>query len=236
MQKLTGMASALNRFISRSADRCRPFFLLINKRKNFEWTEECAKAFQQLKDYLARPPIMSSPEPDEVLFAYIAVAPYALSLVLIRVDNGIHQPGGILNPLSSPWPFAQWGLDIVGPFPKAVGNKKYLLVGIDYFTKWVEVEPLANIRDVDVKRFVWKNIVTRFGVPHVLISDNGLQFDSKIFRKYCGELGITNRYSTPAYPQGKGQAEAVNKVIISGLKKRLDDAKGKWVEELPHVL
>ena len=66
----------------------------------------------------------------------------------------IHQPGGILNPLSSPWPFAQWGLDIVGLFPKAVGNKKYLLVGIDYFTKWVEAEPLANIRNVDAKRFV----------------------------------------------------------------------------------
>ena len=57
-----------------------------------------------------------------------------------------------------------------------------------------------------------------------------------MFRKYCGELGITNRYSTPAYPQGNGQAEAVNKVIVSGLKKKLDDAKGKWVEELPHVL
>ena len=91
MQKLTGMAVALNRFISRSADRCRPFFLLINKWKNFEWTEECAKAFQQLKDYLAQPPIMSSPELDEVLFAYIAVAPYAVSLVLIRVDNGIQR-------------------------------------------------------------------------------------------------------------------------------------------------
>ena len=95
---------------------------------------------------------------------------------------------------------------------------------------------LANIRDVDVKRFVWKKIVTRFGVPHVLISDNGLQFDIKMFRRYCGELGITNRYSTPAYPQGNGQAEAVNKVIVSGLTKRLDDAKGKWVEELPYVL
>ena len=83
VQKLTGMAAVLNRFISRSADRCRNFFLLINKWKNFEWTEECAKAFQQLKDYLARPPIMSSPEPDEVLFAYITVAPYAVSLVLI---------------------------------------------------------------------------------------------------------------------------------------------------------
>ena len=49
-------------------------------------------------------------------------------------------------------------------------------------------------------------------------------------------MGITNRYSTPVYPQGNGQAEAVNKVILSGLKKRLDDAKGKWVKELPHVL
>ena len=92
VQKLTGMATALNRFISRSADRCRPFFLLINKWKSFEWSTECDAAFQQLKDYLARPPVMSSPEPDEVLFAYIAVASYAVSLVLIRVDNGVQRP------------------------------------------------------------------------------------------------------------------------------------------------
>ena len=71
-----------------------------------------------------------------------------------------------------------------------MGNKKYLLVGTDYFTKWVEVEPLANIRNVDAKRFIWKNIVTRFGVSHVLILDNGLQFDSKMFKRYCGELEL----------------------------------------------
>ena len=124
----------------------------------------------------------------------------------------------------------------MGPFPKTVGNKKYLLVCTDYFTKWVEIEPLANIRDVDVKRFIWKNIITRFGVPYILISDNGLQFDSKAFRKYYSDLGIKNRYSTPAYPQGNGLAEAINKVIMNGLKKRLEDAKGKWIEELPHVL
>ena len=64
----------------------------MNKWKGFEWTEECALAFQQLKDYLSRPPIMSSPEMDEVLFAYIAVAPHAVSLVLIRVDSGIQRP------------------------------------------------------------------------------------------------------------------------------------------------
>ena len=71
-----------------------------------------------------------------------------------RFAPSIHQPGGVLNPLSSPWPFAQWGLDIVGSFLKAAGNKRYLLVGTDYFTKWVEAEPLANIRDADVKIFV----------------------------------------------------------------------------------
>ena len=89
---------------------------------------------------------------------------------------------------------------------------------------------------MDAKRFIWRNIITRFGVPCTLISDNGLQFDSKSFRRYCCDLGITNRYFTLAYPQGNGQDEVVNKVIVSELKKRLDDAKGKWVEELSHVL
>ena len=70
----------------------------------------------------------------------------------------------------------------------------------DYFTKWAEVEALANIRDVDVKKFVWRNIITRFGVPDSLISDNGLQFDSMAFHEFCSDLGIKNKYSTPAYP------------------------------------
>ena len=138
--------------------------------------------------------------------------------------------------MSSPWPFAQQDLDIVSPFPKAAGNKRYLLVGMDYFTKWVEAEPLANIRDVDAKKFVWKNIVRRFEVPRTLISDNGLQFDSKSFRRYCCKLRITSRYSTPTYPHGNGQAEAVNKVIVNRLKKKLDDVKEKQVKKLLHVL
>ena len=91
VQKLTRMMAALNRFISRSIDRCRPFFLLLHKWKEFKWSEECVVAFQQLKQYLSHPPIMSSPLMDEVLFAYIAVAFYAISYVLIRVDSGIQR-------------------------------------------------------------------------------------------------------------------------------------------------
>jgi len=73
-------------------------------------------------------------------------------------------------------------------------------------------------------------------VPKVLISDNGLQFDSKAFWRYCSELGITNRYLTPSYPQGNGQAEATNKSIVNGLRRRLNDSKGQWVEELSSIL
>ena len=117
-----------------------------------------------------------------------------------RFVSNIHQLGGVLSPLSSLWPFAQWGLDIVEPFPKAAGNKRWLLVDTDYFTKWIEAKPLANIKDMDAKKFVGKNIVTWFGVLHTLISENGLQFNSKSFRRYCCDLRITNRYSTLAYP------------------------------------
>ena len=138
----------------------------------------------------------------------------------------IHQPAGHLNSISNLWPFVQWGLDILGPFPRATGNRRFVLVSIDYFTKWAEAEALANIRDVDVKKFVWKNIVARFGVSDTLISDNGLQFDSKAFRDFCRDLGITNRYSTLAYPQSNGEAKAINKTIFNGLKRRLDGAKG----------
>ena len=90
-------------------------------------------------------------------------------------------------------------MDIIGPFPQAMGNRRFVLVATNYFTKWVEAKALANIKDVDVKKFVWKNIVTRFEVPQVLISDNELQFDSKAFWEYCSNLGIIKRYSSPAF-------------------------------------
>uniref|UniRef100_A0A2N9FA17 Uncharacterized protein n=1 Tax=Fagus sylvatica TaxID=28930 RepID=A0A2N9FA17_FAGSY len=148
----------------------------------------------------------------------------------------IHQPAIELNPLSSPWPFAQWGLDIVGPLPRAPGNKKFLITATDYFTKWIEAEPLSNIRDVDTKRFFWKNVITRFGIPWAAISDNGTQFESRLFKGFCSNLGIKNFFSSPGYPQSNGQAEASNKIVLSGIKRKLEEAKGKWVEELPSVL
>ena len=95
---------------------------------------------------------------------------------------------------------------------------------------------MANIWDVDVKKFVWRNIVTRFGVTESLMSDNGLQSDSRAFHEYYSNLGIINQYSTPTYSQSNGQDEATNKAIVNGLKRRLEGSKGRWAEELPNVL
>uniref|UniRef100_A0A2N9FKE2 Uncharacterized protein n=1 Tax=Fagus sylvatica TaxID=28930 RepID=A0A2N9FKE2_FAGSY len=128
------------------------------------------------------------------------------------------------------------GFDIVGPLPRAPKNKRFLITAIDYFTKWVDAEPLSNIRDVDAKRFLWKNVVTHFGIPWAVISDNGTQFESRTFKGFCSELGIKNFFSSPGYPQSNGQAEVSNKIILSGIKKKLEEAKGKWVEELPSIL
>ena len=147
-----------------------------------------------------------------------------------------HMPFEVLNQVTSPWLFALCGMDIIGPLPVAAAQKKFLLIATNYFIKWVEVEFYANIKDKDVSKFVWKNIVCRFGIPHAIIADNGPQFDNIAFKTFCLVLKIKNLYSTPRYPQSNRQAETTNKTLLSALKKRLEEAKRKWVNELPRVL
>ena len=110
------------------------------------------------------------------------------------------------------------------------------MVVIDYFTKWVEVEPLTKITQQNNKNFVWKNIVCRFGVPRVLVSDNGRQFDNALFKDFYEHFGIQNHYSSPAHPQANGQAEVANRSLLKIIKTRLKGAKGVWPDELPGVL
>ena len=90
--------------------------------------------------------------------------------------------------------------DIIGPIPQGKRQVKFLLVAIDYFTKWVEAKALATIIEVKVQNFMWKNIVYRFGIPRTIISDNGRQFDSQGFRKFYSGLGIKNQFSSPDHP------------------------------------
>ena len=98
----------------------------------------------------------------------------------------------MLNSITSPWLFAKWGMDIVDPLPIAAMQKKFLLVAIDYFNKWVEAKAYASIKDKDVSKFIWKNIVCQFEVPRAIVKDNGPQLDNIVFQTFCSKLNIKN--------------------------------------------
>ncbi|XP_020236489.1 uncharacterized protein LOC109816038 [Cajanus cajan] len=116
------------------------------------------------------------------------------------------------------------------------GQCKFLIVAVDLFTKWIEAEPLACISAQQVQKFLWRNIITRFGVPHTLVTDNGLQFTDRKLNEFLIGLGVQHRVTSVEHPQTNGQAESANKVILAELKKRLREAKGAWAEQLPEVL
>ena len=124
----------------------------------------------------------------------------------------------------------------MGLFLMAVRQLKFLVVGIDYFTKWVEAEALATISKKNIRNFVWRHIICRYGIPKVLISDNEKQFDNSAFKDFCSELGIKNHYSSSAHPQANGQVEVTNQSLLKIIKTRLEGAKGIWPDKLPSVL
>ncbi|KAK3004200.1 hypothetical protein RJ639_018606 [Escallonia herrerae] len=118
----------------------------------------------------------------------------------------------------------------------APGQRRFVVVAIDFFTKWTEAESLATITSAKCEDFFWKNVVCRFGVPRALVIDNGKQFDYNNFQTFCMNLSIDLRFTSVAHPQSNGQTENMNRSILQGLKKKLDLAKGVWVDELPKVL
>ncbi|KAL0427291.1 UNVERIFIED_CONTAM: hypothetical protein Slati_2903900 [Sesamum latifolium] len=121
--------------------------------------------------------------------------------------NHLHNPVTFMKTLESPCPFHMWGMDIVGKLPRATGQKEYLIVAVDYFTKWVEAEPLAKIGEKEVIKFIWQNIIYPFSIPRVLIADNGTQFQGGKLKSWLEELKIKQLFTLVNNPQANGQAE-----------------------------
>ncbi|GJS27060.1 reverse transcriptase domain-containing protein [Tanacetum coccineum] len=141
-----------------------------------------------------------------------------------------------LTPITAPWPFYKWGIDIAGPFPEGPGKVKFLIVAMDYFTKWIEAKAVATITGNQVKKFVWDNIVCRFGLPGEIISDNGKQFSDNPFKDWCDKLNIIQCFASVKHPRANGLVERANRNLGEGIKARLGEGNKNWVEELPHVL
>ncbi|GFY91031.1 hypothetical protein Acr_07g0012270 [Actinidia rufa] len=149
-----------------------------------------------------------------------------------RQPSPSHRDGTNVQPLA----IRPVGIDILGPLPQAPLQRKFLIVAIDYFTKWIEAQLLAKITEKNTRDFVWKHLVCRFEVPKVIISDNARQFDNDRFRLFCSDLAISHHFSSPGHPQANGQVEVTNRTILRNLKARLDRSKSEWAEDLPCIL
>ncbi|GKE26440.1 reverse transcriptase domain-containing protein [Tanacetum coccineum] len=141
----------------------------------------------------------------------------ARTLIRACQDCQVHKailrnPQQNLTPITSPWPFYKWGIDIAGPFPKGPGKVKFLIVAIDYFTKWIEAKPVATITGNQIKKF-----------------DNP-------FKDWCEKLCIRQHFASVKHPQTNGLVERANRSLEEGIKAKLDERSKNWMEELPHVL
>ncbi|MCO5606291.1 hypothetical protein L7F22_060478 [Adiantum nelumboides] len=124
--------------------------------------------------------------------------------------------------------FEKWGIDAIGPLPRAANGKLYILVAIDYMTRWVEAQSVARINEKTVSKFVYTNIFSRFGTPLEIIFDNGSRFRKGLLIEVCEELNIQHRHSTPYHPQLNGLVEKTNGIIGRIIKKMVQSKPKLW--------
>jgi hypothetical protein len=147
------------------------------------------------------------------------------------------QPSSLTQLIQPTWPLQRWGLDLLGPLPPAQGNLRYVVVVVEYFSKWIEAKPLATITSVTVQKFFWQNIVCRFGVPKAITVDNGTQFDADAFKQFCDQIGTKIHFASVRHPESNGLVERANGIIMTGIMKLIfNQPRGKWPEELIKVV
>ncbi|MCO5609072.1 hypothetical protein L7F22_063303 [Adiantum nelumboides] len=125
-------------------------------------------------------------------------------------------------------PFEKWGIDAMGPLPRTANGKLYILVAIDYMTRWVEAQSIAKVNEKTVSKFVYTHICCRFGTPLEIVSDNGPGFRRGLLTKVCEELKISHRHSTPYYPQSNGLVEKANGIIAGIIRKMVESRPKRW--------
>jgi hypothetical protein len=137
------------------------------------------------------------------------------------------------------WPFAVWGLDLVGPLQKAPSGYTHLLVAVDKFSKWIEAHPITKIKSEQVTLF-FMDIIHHFGVPNSIITDNGMQLTGRKFLEFYDDYHICVDWSVVVHSKTNGQVERANGMILQGLKPRifnqLNKFSRKWLVELPSVI
>jgi hypothetical protein len=141
-----------------------------------------------------------------------------------------------LNPVVVSGPFQQWGLDFIGEIhPPSSGKHRWILTATDFFTKWIEAIPTRSASHKVIIGFL-EDLITRFGCPNKIVTDNAAAFGSEPLAKFCEQFGIKLIHSTPYYPQGNGLVESSNKILIRIIKRLLEDNKRAWNSKLKFSL
>ncbi|WJX68619.1 hypothetical protein P8452_52970 [Trifolium repens] len=163
---------------------------------------------------------------------------YAKGCQECQRHSGIqHVPASELHSIVKPWPFRGWAINFIGEIKSASSkNQRYILVGIDYFTKWIEVIPLPNVDQEAVISFIQNHIIYRFGIPETITTDQGSVFTGRKMQEFTQEIGFRLLTSTPYYAQANGQVEAANKIIINLIKKHIAQNPRNWHKALDQVL
>jgi transposase InsO family protein len=134
-------------------------------------------------------------------------------------------------------PFQQWGLDFIGEInPSSSGQHKWILVATKYFTKWIEAIPTRNATHQVVMKFLYENILSRFGFPKRLVTDNETSFKADALVDMFKSTGIQLVHSTPYYPQCNGLAESSNKSLIRIIRKLFGENQRSWDSKLKFCL
>eukprot|EP00253_Pinus_taeda_P033594 PITA_33594 len=142
-----------------------------------------------------------------------------------------------LNLIEVSAPFQQWGLDFIGEIhPTSFSQHRWILTATDYFTKWIEAIPTRQATDAVIISFLENNILSRFGCPNKLITDNAATFKSKRMVEFCHIYHIILGHSTAYHPQGNGLAESSNKSLVNIIKKLLEINKKSWHKRLVNAL
>ncbi|XP_069149310.1 uncharacterized protein [Solanum lycopersicum] len=138
--------------------------------------------------------------------------------------------------MAARWPVVAWGIDVIGPIePKASNGHRFILVTIDYFTKWVEAITFKAVTKKAVMDFFHSNIICQFGIPRAISTDNAANLNSNLMKEVCEQYKIVHHNSTPYRPKANGAVEAANKNIKNILRRMVQGTR-QWHEKLPFAL
>jgi hypothetical protein len=190
LQSLQGKSNFLRRFVPDYAIRAHGFLRLLRHDIPFHWDDHAQHSFDYLKAALSNTPLISAPDYNRDYILYVSASAVSLA----------RAPPALLHPVITASPFCKWGINFMTCNPPSNNGHKYIVVVVDYFTKWAEAMPTFKNTADTAARFFFNHVISRFGLPLQLVFDHGKHFENEIFVELSSRLVFSHEFSSPYYP------------------------------------